>query len=240
MHQIQAPPLSKINKVIIIASVVIFLLSSILEKTAGMSLLAYMGLSAKGFFNGHVYQLLTFPFIERSFMGILFNCLIIWFVGSELEQIWSKKLYLQFLTTCTLSTAGIYLLVTAGIMGDSLSMSFPLFGLGSICYGLLGAYAIIYSDRQFSFMFLFPMKAIWFCLLLGGIQLYSAIFSAYSKSAWAHLAGLIFGISFLRIKSFLVAEGRQVAENKKKSHRSRAKLHIVRDDDDDDKPKYYH
>lgn len=238
MQQIQAPQLSKINKIIIITSVVLFVLSNILEKTTGSSLLAYMSLSARGLFNGHVYQLLTFPFIEKSFMNILFNGLIIWFVGSDLEVLWGKKLYIQFLLTCSFSTALIYLLITAGIMGDALSMSFPLFGLNSVCYGLLGAYAIIYADRQFSFLMLFPMKAMWFCVLLGGIQLYSAIFSTYSKSAWAHLAGLIFGISFLRIKSFLVAKKRQGIENNKKARINKSHLHIVKDDDD--KPKFYH
>lgn len=238
MHQIQAPQLSKINKLIIIVSVAFFILSSILEKTTNASLLSYMSLSARGLFNGHVYQLITFPFIEKSFMAILFNGLIIWFVGSDLEVLWGRKLYIQFLLTCSISTALIYVLITAGIMGDVLSMSFPLFGLNSICYGLLGAYAIIYADRQFSFMMLFPMKAMWFCALLGGIQLYSAIFSTYSKSAWAHLAGLVFGISFLRIKSYLVAKKRQDLDINKKKKINKSHLHIVKDDDD--KPKFYH
>jgi membrane associated rhomboid family serine protease len=239
MQKFQSPPLTKINKTIMITSVGIFVLSAIMEKSTGTSLLAYFGLSAKALFNGHVYQLLTFPLIERSFMAIIFNNLIIWFVGSELEAQWGRKLYTQFLLTCSISTGIIYLIITAGIMGDALSMSFPLFGLSSLSYGLLGAYAMIYSDRYLSFMFLFPIKAIWFCALLGGIQLYSAITSAYSKSAWAHLAGLFFGIAFLRVKSFLIAKRRQHAEIKKKEARSKSGLYIVKEDDDDT-PKYFH
>lgn len=238
--QFHSPPLTKINKTIIIASVALFVLSAILEKVAGMSITSLLALKTKAIFSGHIYQLATYPFVERSFFAILFNCLIIWFIGSDLEGHWGKKLYLQFLTSCITATAFIYIIVTGIFLRDGLSMSFPLFGLSTVCYGLLGAYAIIYADRYLSFMFLFPIKAIWFCILLGGIQLYQAIFSTYAKSAWAHLAGLIFGILFLRIKAFMINRSRNAAAKKKEKLRKNSHLHIVRPDDEDDKPKYWH
>jgi membrane associated rhomboid family serine protease len=245
MRQFQSPPLSKINKIIIFTSVGLFVLSQILA-SSGSSLVPVLGLSVSKLFSGHVYQLFTFPFIERSFMAVLFNGLVVWFIGSELEKTWGEKLYLQFLAACTLATAVLYILIVTVFYNNPISMGFPIIGLNALCYGMLGAYAIIFSDRELTFMFLFPMKAKYFCLLLGGIQLYSAFTSPYAKSAWAHLAGLVFGVGFLRIKAYLTVRSRNLLKSNKDAKRKKSGLYIVKDNekpgegDDDDKPKYFH
>jgi membrane associated rhomboid family serine protease len=228
-YRFSAPTLSPINKIIIIVSVAVFLLASILELTHTGSLLGWLGLSARGVLSGKVFQFLTYPLMEKNFFGLLFNCLLMWFIGSDLEVKWGKKLYLQFILATTLSAGLIYFLISVLFFKDAAMFSFPLLGLNATTYGLIGSYAMIYAEREFLFMFIFPLKAKYFCMLLIGVLLYQAIFSAYALSAWGHLAGMAFGLSFLKLKSIRFKQ----SEQKRKNH-----LKLVKADED--KPKYWH
>jgi membrane associated rhomboid family serine protease len=144
----------------------------------GISLIPFMALSVAGIKSGLVYQFLTYPFIESSLMGVIFEGLLIWFIGSELELKWGRKFYFQFLLVAILTSGPFYFII--GSIFPSLG-AYPLLGITSFTYGLLMAYAIIYSERQLTFMLLFPMKAKYFCMLLAAIQLYMGLTSAWRE-----------------------------------------------------------
>lgn len=234
MQQVHMPQISPVNKVLIIITAVSFVLVSALSMTGMGSIVAHLGLSAKGVMSGKVFQLITYPLIEKNFFSALFNGLLLWFIGSDLERLWGRKLYLKFIAFCTLGAGLFYILLSFVFFRDSIVFSFPLIGINSLTYGLIGAYAIIYADRQFTFMFLFPMKAMYFCGLLIIILLYQAFFSVYNKSAWAHLAGMAIGIGYLKFKSW-----RSSAMSRKGPKSSHLKL-VKNKKDDDEHPKYWH
>ncbi len=167
----------------------------------GVSLASYLGLSAAGVLNGHIYQLLTYPLIQRGFVEALFNGLVLWFIGGDLESRWGQKFYLKFLFVSTLGAGLFYLLVSLALFSDSAVFNFPLMGITGMTYSLLMAYGIIFSERLLTFMFFFPMKAKYFCALLAGIQLYMAIFSDHAKTSWAHLAAMACGFIYLKLVS---------------------------------------
>lgn len=237
--QFQAPPLSKTNKFILIISVSCFILSAIGRAIGAFALPQILGLSGAALSKGFVFQLFTYPFIETQLLGFLFNALLVWFIGSEIERLWGSRLYQRFLGLVVLITGVIYALVGILLFNGTVVYSTPLYGLSGINFALLIAYAILYPDRQLSMMLIFPMRARTFCFILIGIELYSALFSSYISS-WAHL--LTMGLSFLFIryqnnplihnlmnKSF-AASGKKV---------KKGNLRIVKSDRDDP-PKYWH
>ena len=222
--QFQAPPISKTNKIIIITLTVIFVLNQI---TQGV-LSNYLSLSYPGFSSGLIYQLITYPLIEASFMSLLFEGLLLWFIGSELENKWGRKFYLQFFATSVLCVGPIYILLTMFT-----GLSAPLMGITGFNYALLIAYAIIYSERQLTFMLIFPMKAKYFCMLLAGIQLYTGFFSSSGAVSFSHLGAMFFAFFFLKYKS-LKAQGVTLEDYKRKLHKERmkSKLRIVSDEEE--------
>jgi membrane associated rhomboid family serine protease len=254
MHQFTAPSMSRFNKGLLIAVGVMFILHSILSSTGVTSSLpAILGLSSTGVFSGLIFQIVTYPFINVSLMGLLFEALLIWFLGSELESRWGTKTYIQFFAASVIGAAIIYLILSATVF-SSFAAAVPLIGLAGFGHALCLAYAIIYPDRQFLFMFIFPMKAKWFCALMVGILLYSGIFSQGSKSAWGHLAAMLVGYLFLHFKARGLAKSRsggdgpyhpvnnwlKSREAKKRQKRVKdSDFYIVPDEDDDDKPTYH-
>ena len=235
--QFQAPPLTKINKVILIATGACFLTASILQAIGAFSLISFLGLSSNGLFHGLIYQLLTYPFVEVNFMSFLFNSLVVWFIGSELERQWGQKIYLRFLLLSVLGVGLVYALVNLMFFFGTPVYFQSLHGLTGINFALLVAYAMLYPDRQMSMMMIFPMKARTFCLILAGIEAYMTIFTSFTTS-WAHL--LAMGIAFViihfqtnpLIKKALNATWKP-SPKKKKGH-----LYVVKDEEQKP-PKYW-
>lgn len=233
--QFQAPPLTKINKIILITSGVAFLAHSILKAVGAFSLVNYLGLSASGLFHGHVYQLFTYVFVETQFMSFIFNSLVIWFIGSELESNWGSKIYLRFVILTATGVGLIFALVNLLFFYGTALYGTPLHGLTGLNFAFLMAYAVLYPDRQMSLMMIFPMKSRTFCLILAGIEAYMAIFTNFT-SAWAHL--LAMGISFLIIHFQSKPLMRKVLNSSFKSPKGKKHLYVVKDDDKDP-PKYW-
>lgn len=239
MNQMQftAPKVSPVNKIILITTAVCFLLTAILKAVGAFSLVSILGLSASGILSGLIFQFLTYPFIETQFMGILFNSLILWFIGSELESQWGTKVYVRFLLITVLSVGLIYTGVSFAFLYGTYVYSAPIHGLSGINFALLIAYSLLFPDRQMSFMMIFPMRARTFCWILVGIEAYMAIFSSITNS-WAHL--LAMGVSYLIVRfqnKSLVRNMLNATWAPKKKQRKNH-LHVVKDDDKEP-PKYW-
>jgi membrane associated rhomboid family serine protease len=233
--QLHVPPLTRINKTIIIASVAVFVLNSLLAMN-DMALSPYLGLSNAMLSKGHIYQLITYPFVAQGLMGLIFECLLLWFLGSELESIWGERTYILFLISSSLTAAIIYL--TLGLLQVGSFASYPLMGLAGLGYSMCLAYAIMFSDRYLTFMLIFPMKAKWFCAIMVGILLYSGVFSAAGATSWAHLAAMAGGLGFLRYKAYQKSSSKDPRSAKRLKKASSSHLYIVKDDDEG--PPTYH
>jgi membrane associated rhomboid family serine protease len=233
-YQFQAPPLTRLNKVILITTVTCFVVSSILRAIGAYSPLNFLGLSADGLFHGLIYQLVTYPFIETQLLSVLFNSLVVWFIGSELEVQWGMKIYLRFLLLIVMGVGLIYSLVNLIFFFGTPAYFGPLHGLSGINFALLIAYSLLYPDRQM-LLIVFPVRARTFCWVLAGIEAYMAILGNF-RSSWAHL--LAMGLSFLIIhfqNNSLIRR----ALNTSWKPRSTSKKHLYVVKDEDQKPPKY-
>ncbi len=233
---IHLPVLTKVNKIIVITMVAVFLLGSILSQAAGINLTTLLGLSSGNILRGNLLSPVTYPFIGTGLMEVVFNGLLFWFIGSELEPLWGRKRYLAFMTVSGLGGALIFLLIQFFFMGTSF---ISLTGMAGITSSLLIAYAILYPDRTFLFMLLFPVKAKYFCMLLIGMQLYLGIFSPAFVLSWGHLGAMGSGFLYL----LFVANARNfkgMPPFKAKKKKKHLKLVDDFDDKNENGPKYWH
>ena len=234
--QFQAPVLTKINKIILITTAVCFFASAILKAIGAFSLTSILGLSGNGLFNGLVFQLVTYPFVEVQLMSFLFNSLVIWFIGSELETQWGRKIYLRFLLLTVILVGLTFALVNLVFFFGTQVYFSSLHGLSGINFALLIAYSLLYPDRQMAFMMIFPMKARTFCWILAGIEAYLAIFSSLTTS-WAHLLAMAFSFLIIHFQNRPLMK--KVLQNSWKP-RSGGKKHLsIVKDDDQNPPKYW-
>jgi membrane associated rhomboid family serine protease len=228
-YQMSAPPLTKINKIILVSTGICFLLYSILKAVGAFNLVSLLGLSGSGLMSGLIFQLVTYPLMEVQLMAFIFNSLVVWFIGSELESQWGQKVYLRFLLINLLLVGLFFVLINTVFFYGTAYFATPLHGLSGLNFALLMAYALLYPDRQMSLMMIFPMRARTFCWILAGIEAYMALFSGLASS-WAHL--LAMGVTYLIIKFQnrpFVNKALHAQFEKKKQGKNH--LYVVKDED---------
>lgn len=153
----------------------------------------------------YIWQVVSYMFIHSlNWPHIVFNMLMLWWLGSDLEQRWGSKFFVSYYFVTGIGAALIYMLcLIVGVMffsAPDVAMRMPVVGASGAIFGLLLAYGILFGERVVYFLMLFPMKAKYFVMLLGGIELVTTINSGVGGQVanLAHLAGLVSGFLFLR------------------------------------------
>jgi membrane associated rhomboid family serine protease len=237
-------PLTPVVKWLIISNVTIwFGLQVLLETFMKQSLTGSLVLvPAQVLFDYSIWQLVTYMFLHSLQVShILFNMLMLWFFGGEVEQVWGSRRFLSYYFFTGVGAALIYCLgmgLWALATGDTRSLVIPVVGASGALFGIMLAYGIVFGDRTIYFMMLFPMKARFFVLLMGLIEFANMITSQASGSEvayFAHLGGLLAGFLYIQWHRWRGQRPRGSAGSKKGRH-----LQLVVDNDNSVQgPKYW-
>ena len=149
------------------------------------------------------WQPFTYMFLHSSSVfHILFNMLILWWLGSELELLWGRSFFLIYYLVCGVGAAFIYafgILLYYLITQNSFSLSIPVVGSSGAVFGLILAYGLLFGERIIYFMMFFPMKAKYFVMILATIECFNLLSVGVSSKVanLAHLGGFVSGFLFL-------------------------------------------
>ncbi len=143
------------------------------------------------------WQLLTYGFLHdtRSLMHIIFNMLMLWMFGRDIERLMGARRFLTYYTVCVVGAGLIQLLV-----GVAQGWGVPTLGASGGVFGILLAYGMAFPDRRVMLMFPpIPMKAKYFVIMLGLFELSIGLSGANNGIAnFAHLGGMLFGYLLLK------------------------------------------
>jgi len=148
---------------------------------------------------GMVWQLVTYSFLHGSVSHVLLNMLTLWMFGSQEEQDWGSRKFLEFYFFCVIGAALVTVAVSyTGLPGASPLV--PTIGASGGIYGLLIAFGMLYGDREILlFPFPFSIKAKY----LVGIIIFVVVIATFQPSQggvanFAHLGGLLFGFLYIK------------------------------------------
>lgn len=202
------PPFTPWVKRLIIACAAIFVVQVVLQALApdveryGR---AYVELVPVLVMHGFVWQLVTYSFLHASLGHLLVNMLTLWMFGSQEEQDWGSKRFLEYYFFCVVGAA----LVTVGVGYTGwfgIRPEIPTVGASGGIYGLLIAFGMLYGDRE---IFLFPFPFMIKAKYLVAIIIFVVIVTSFQPSQGgvansAHLGGLLFGYLYIK---FLPSKG---------------------------------
>jgi membrane associated rhomboid family serine protease len=241
-------PLTPVVKWVIIANVAIWLvLQVIVEKyILHEPLITYLfGLVPISVLHKfYLWQVGSYMFLHSSnIFHIVFNMLLLWWLGSELEQRWGSKFFFAYYMVSGIGAGIIYslvLLLNGLIMGSMAGWSTPVVGASGAIFGLMLAYGIIFGERVVYFMMVFPMRAKYFIMILGGVEVATLLNSGIAGSDvanLAHIGGIISGFLFLQVYTRL----QQRKWRTQSGRRGRGLRLVVSNDPKDEKdgPKYW-
>jgi membrane associated rhomboid family serine protease len=253
--QFQVTPISPLVKKLIILNVGIwFFLQLIIENLffSQGTITNYFSftpqLTIENFF---IWQPFTYMFLHSTnVFHVLLNMISLWFFGSELEYRWGSRQFLYYYLTCGVGAAVIYLLgvILLGlIQGVEPSVyRVPVLGASGAVFGTLLAYGILFGDRVIYFFGVFPMKARYFIMVIGGIEVISLLSSGMGGTQvanLAHIGGLITGYFYLLVWTRW-QQGRWRGSKNSKARRNLRLVVNNKDQDqeqksDSDGPKYW-
>jgi len=187
-------------KYLVIVCTVSFLISALFELSGSSIWIKAFGLTPlsirKYFF---IWQLGTYTLVHGGLWHFLFNMFALWMFGSELEREWGTKEFLIFFFITGICVGLLYLIFASGLpfFIKSGKPYQTLIGSSGAIFAILAAYGLLYPERTILFMFLFPMKAKWFVLLIAAIEFYLS-WERSGISHFAHLSGLFIGYLYLK------------------------------------------
>ena len=205
--------LPTVVKNLVIINVLFFLATIAAETVWRIDLSDYLGLHYIGASDFQPYQLVTYMFMHGSFGHLFFNMFALWMFGNTLERIWGPNRFLLFYFVCGIG-AGLaqelvqyiqYLTTLQGYdnvriaanhiipMSEYLNMLTTVGASGAV-YGILLAFGMMFPNSTIYIYFAIPLKAKWFVLIYGIIELFAGFTSVDNVAHFAHVGGMLFGL----------------------------------------------
>lgn len=244
--------LSHSVKMLMITCFAVFIIQQTADLYFGTHLLSLFGLVPSSFvYQNRYWQIFTYVFFHADVMHLVFNLMMLAFIGGELEQFWGKSRFLVYYFLCGVSGGVLYLFIQF-FSAQGINGAFsPMVGASGAIYGLLVAYGLLFGERVLLFMMLFPMKAKHFMWVLAAIEFMSTAFSGRGGVASiGHLGGMVGGFTYLWGRSAWIVwrkrqEVRRTVSQKERKRKAAEHLRLVINNDQvesdhDEKPKIWH
>lgn len=210
------PFVPEVIKNLIIINVLMFLAKLIFDPVI-TEYLAMYPISSEGF---QPYQIVTHMFMHGDGFHIFFNMYALFMFGRDSELAMGAKKFLLFYFITGLGAVVLHQiagyvelqyalsklspeemdLFEKGFVGTSnlnyahAVLNTPAVGASGAVYGVLVAFAMLYPNRVLLLLFPpIPIKAKYFVLIMGAIELYLGFNHSGNVAHFAHLGGAIFG-----------------------------------------------
>ena len=184
---------------LLIANVVAYMATMLLDTNDVYGLFALFPIGSPFF---EVWQPVTYMFLHGGFSHIFFNMFALWMFGRGLEEEMGSRRFLIYYFVCGVGAALVQLgMAEVDIMNMNTQyevwnyMLTPTVGASGAVFGLLLAFGMLHPNATIMLLIPpIPMKAKWFVVIYGVIELLLIIFQAQDGIAhFAHLGGMFWG-----------------------------------------------
>ena len=177
-------------KALLIANAVVF----VVQQFAPAWFTTLFGLIPAEVVRGRLWQPFTYMFLHGGLLHLLFNLLILWMMGGEVERFWGKREFLTFYFVCGLGAA----LLAFVFAYDSV-----VIGASGAIFGVMVAFATMFPDRLIYIWFVIPVPAKYLVLILFALNLLmtfeaGAVGGRSAVAHFAHVGGAITGFLYMR------------------------------------------
>jgi membrane associated rhomboid family serine protease len=202
MEGLGVPTLTPMVKILVIVTSGVWLLQFVLWGL-GMNIaqsvgpLPGLGVVPQQVLHGAVWQLVTYALLHdpQNPVHLLFNMLMLWMFGGELERFWGSRAFLRYYAVT--ATGGGLCAALLGLASGAAHVA--TIGASGALFGLFVAFGTVFARRTVLFMLFFPMQARTMALILVGLNLFYLLGQrGGGVSHIAHLGGALTGYIVLK------------------------------------------
>ena len=149
--------------------------------------------------HGWLWQPVTYMFVHEDPLHILFNMLMVWMFGVDLERRWGSVAFTKYYLLTGVG-AGVATLVISVLPFDAARAVYgsTTIGASGAVYGLLLAWAVVFPTRQLLLFMLVPVEARYAALIYGAVAFFMGVAGNGRVAEFAHLGGLVTGWLYLK------------------------------------------
>jgi membrane associated rhomboid family serine protease len=186
-----------VRNIIFLCSAV-FLADLLLERMHVMQVNSFLSLYKVSTPYWRPYQLFTYAFAHGNFFHILFNMMILAFVGSMLEMIWGQQRFLMYYMAATIGAALIYLGLEYALNSNDYG---AMLGASGAIYALLAAFGVLMPEREIRMMIPpIAVKAKYYVFVIGFFTF--LMDKSGTVAHYAHLGGAVIGLIMMKAMKF--------------------------------------
>jgi membrane associated rhomboid family serine protease len=139
-----------------------------------------------------IWQLVTYAFLHGNLLHLFFNMFALWMFGTLIELDWGSRRFLTYYFGCVIGAALVQLVVASSGSGNI----YPTVGASGGVFGILLAFGLRFPNQYILLLIPpIPIKAKWFVIIYGAIELYLGISGTRAGVAhFAHLGGMAAGL----------------------------------------------
>lgn len=188
------PPLTDVVKSLLIINVMMF----IGTRMAGEDIIYMLSVYYPASDNFQPFQLITHMFMHANPMHIFFNMYGLFLFGVPLEQRFGPKRFLTFYLLTGFGALLLYMLIMyiqINYLNMAININTPMLGASGAIFGLLAGFGVLFANHTIRLLIPpIPMKAKYFVLLYGVLELYLAFSGRNTGVAhFAHIGGALTG-----------------------------------------------
>ncbi len=175
------------------------------------------------------WQIVTSPFLEVEFVGVLFQGFMLWMFLPSLERWWGTKRFLKF--AAYTSVTGVVVGTLVAVLIPSIPNASAITGLDPLIYASIVAYGTLFANEPIRFFGVIPMTGRQLTIGITGFMLVMVAIG----QAWAEGAAFVSAM----LAAWILTNGNWTPKIwllKRKQKRLRRHLKVVRDGDEPKKP----
>jgi membrane associated rhomboid family serine protease len=144
-----------------------------------------------------VWQLVSYAFIHVDLLMLLFNMLMLWFIGAQLEQDFGSR-WLGELYFVSVVGAGLCTVAIASLPMARINSLHAISGSSGGIFGILLAYAVFYADQEMYLFFVLRMKVKYLVAIFILLSVVGLLSAGHNLADAAQLGGALFGYGYAK------------------------------------------
>lgn len=142
------------------------------------------------------WRVITYQFLHGGVMHLVFNLIVLYFMGPFIERAWGSKAFLKYYLVCGAAGGVVY---TGLVLLGVLPVGFMVGASGGI-YGLMAAMVIMYPRMKVLLWGIIPMTMYWLVILAVILSFMNIAAGKNVGGEAAHLTGLAMGFAYVLYK----------------------------------------
>jgi membrane associated rhomboid family serine protease len=152
---------------------------------------SYLALSIGGLSQGKIWQLVTYPFFDSCSLTMVFDSLLILFIGSAIEREWRTWAFVLLWVIVSVVCGLIWVAVSALLGRNYIGIS-----SASCAYGLIAAFGLLYRKKRFLALF-WALEAQY---IAWGLIAIGIILGIRQPMAWIWVAGALVAYVYIKLR----------------------------------------